>query len=312
MTAATLPDATVVVPSYRSAATLGACIDAVCGQRYPGRFQVLVVHTGEEPAEPSVAAAHPEVRWHVVGQRWLPGQARNWALDEVDTDIVAFLDSDCIAAPDWLATLVRDSDDHGFDAAGGAVITDTAPVRSWAMHLLEFGEWLPWGRTRPCRDFCSSGAIYRRSSLDGRRFPDAFYPCEETVLNHDLHVAGARLGFVPGAVVHHIHRRSARQVLRYCVTSGATYRKSVDEHGLRGRGLVRAGRIPAFVLATGVRAVRPIRDGFRLGLRTGWRTILSTPLVIAGAMAWALGFVRGGAAIAASSVRVVDTVAEAA
>lgn len=305
MTAASLPPVTVVIPSYRSSTTLAACLDAACGQEYDGEFSVLVVHSGPEPVAERARASHPTVDWHVVSERWLPGQARNWALQTVSTEFVAFLDSDCIARHDWLQSLLREMGANSFDGAGGAVVTHLTPTRSWAMHLLEFGEWLPWGKSRMCRDFCTSGAAYRRRTIEGVEFPEAFYPCEETVVNHMLLTKGATLGFVPSAVVHHIHRRTSKQVLQYCVTSGATYRKSVEEYGLRGRAILRTGSLVGFVLAAGVRTLRPLRDGFRLGASAGVRTLLAFPLILAGGCAWAFGFVRGTDAIAASSLPAV-------
>jgi mycofactocin system glycosyltransferase len=94
-------EATVVVPVYNRAVELDRCL-AAAGHDHP----VLVVDDGSTDPEAvaAVCARHGAelVRRPVNGGA---GAARNTALAHVDTEFVAFLDSDCVASLGWITAL---------------------------------------------------------------------------------------------------------------------------------------------------------------------------------------------------------------
>lgn len=107
------PSVTVVIPVRDRSAELDRCLSAV-GDRYP----VLVVDDGS--ADPQSVAAvttrhHARLcrRAHGGG----PAAARNTGLAGVNSDVVAFLDSDCVPAAGWIEQLSR----HLADPVVGAV-----------------------------------------------------------------------------------------------------------------------------------------------------------------------------------------------
>jgi mycofactocin system glycosyltransferase len=114
---------TVVVPARDRADSLDRCLDAL-GDRVP----VIVVDDGSERPDRVAAVARRHraqlIRRPVNGG---PGAARNQALPTVDTELVAFVDSDCEVDPGWLDALVA----HFADPALGAVaprVRPSAPV----------------------------------------------------------------------------------------------------------------------------------------------------------------------------------------
>ncbi len=111
---------TVVIPVRDRAVELGRCLAAL-GTGYP----VIVVDDGSQDA----AAAAKVCRRH--GARLVrrpapggPGPARNDGLALVTTPLVAFLDSDCVAGPDWIRGLAG----HFADPMVGAVAPRVRPV----------------------------------------------------------------------------------------------------------------------------------------------------------------------------------------
>ena len=98
---------TIVVPVRDRVAELDRCLSAI-GSAVP----VIVVDDGsrEAPAVAAVAGRHGAriVRRPSSGG---PAAARNAALPELETELVAFLDSDCVPQRDWLAGLVGHFDD---------------------------------------------------------------------------------------------------------------------------------------------------------------------------------------------------------
>jgi mycofactocin glycosyltransferase len=106
-------DVTVLIPVRDRAALLDQCLAAV-GGRYP----VVVVDDGSaDPAQiADVTLRHGAtlVRRDSSGG---PAAARNTGLSGVDTDLIAFLDSDCVPPPDWIERLAP----HLADPLVGAV-----------------------------------------------------------------------------------------------------------------------------------------------------------------------------------------------
>jgi mycofactocin system glycosyltransferase len=110
---------TVVVPVRDRADSLDRCLDAL-GDRVP----VIVVDDGSARPDRVAAVARRHraqlIRRPVNGG---PGAARNQALPTVDTELVAFVDSDCEVDPGWLDALVA----HFGDPALGAVAPRVRP-----------------------------------------------------------------------------------------------------------------------------------------------------------------------------------------
>ena len=121
------PDVTVLIPVRDRAVLLDRCLSAL-GDSYP----VLVVDDGSEDpgAVADVAAAHGAalVRRPVNGG---PGAARNTGLLSVATDLVAFLDSDCVPEPGWIERLAAHLADPAVAAAAPRMVAVPAGP-SWA------------------------------------------------------------------------------------------------------------------------------------------------------------------------------------
>jgi GT2 family glycosyltransferase len=285
-------DVSVIIPSYQSSKTLNKCLEAVTAQHTRLRYEVIVVHTGREQIPDETRLKFGSVHFYTFETRWLPGKARNWAAKRSQSPWVLFLDADCVVGEDWVETIVSEAIRHKADAVGGAVRNATPwSLTSWAMHILEFGEWLPGGKPGFCTNFPSCNALYKRCVLlAAGGFPESLFPCEDTILNHVLRSMQYRLVFLPQCVVGHIHCRNTIDVLRHNYAHGLAHGRGCRVYKLPGHFLIRFNRASILVIVV---LGRFLRVALRLVPRHLLAFLLlfaSAPLVALSLATWAMGF----------------------
>jgi mycofactocin glycosyltransferase len=211
------PDAasvTLIIPVRDRAAMLERCL-AATGGPYP------VVVIDDASADPGAIAAIAARHGAAIIRRAAsggPAAARNAGLAGIDTDLIAFLDSDCVPPPDWVGRLAA----HFADPLVGAVaprivaprINATSTGPSVARYAAVRGS-LDLG-PRPARVQPGSRVSYvptaallvRRTALDAvAAGPDLFDPDlrygEDVDLIWRLHEAGWRIRYEPAVRVPH-------------------------------------------------------------------------------------------------------------
>jgi len=122
---AALPAISIVIPVRNRPQAIVRCLASLNRLHYPKtRLDIIVVDdasTDETPA--AVYAFGGEIPLELVTITKHRGQAscRNVAAERARGEILAFIDSDCEAAPDWLMKLVPEFFDEDTVAVGGGV-----------------------------------------------------------------------------------------------------------------------------------------------------------------------------------------------
>ena len=83
-------------------------------------FEVVVVDSSRDGTAKQIAATFPEVTLVTSTSRLYPGDARNLGVERARTEILAFIDTDCIVDARWIEEIAAA---HRTDvlAAGGSV-----------------------------------------------------------------------------------------------------------------------------------------------------------------------------------------------
>ncbi len=100
-------DVTVIIPVFGRQNELRRCLDALGSQH-----RIIVVDDGSADASAiaDICAAHGAEVIHRP-RNGGPAAARNSGLDHVDSEFVAFIDSDCVVTGDWVDSLGAHFDD---------------------------------------------------------------------------------------------------------------------------------------------------------------------------------------------------------
>lgn len=151
-------DIAVIVLASRAPPALADCVASLLAQEVAP--EVLVVNSGGGDARARLAAQAPEIPVLQFEDALSPGAARNAGIAATRSPIVAFLASDCLAEPGWIAKrLARHRAGHAA-VAGAAVNGDARNPYAWAAHLSTHAQSLPGV---PEESAVPCGASYERS-----------------------------------------------------------------------------------------------------------------------------------------------------
>lgn len=284
MTAAA-PAVSIVVASYNARTTIERCLRSLEAQT-DRDFEVIVADSSTDGTGELVRRLFPEVRLVHFGERKFPGDARNAGILQARAPILAFLDSDTIADPDWVRSIAAAQ--ASYPVAGGAV-TNANPESAvaCASYFCEFSAWMPAGERRVMRDIPTC-CLSIRKEIFARFGPflSGTY-CSDTEMNWKLAAAGYPPMFIPAMRVAHVHLTSLQRFLRKQVMHGRAFarvRVQSERFSAARAALFAVGAAALPVLLFGRVASRVWRHRAALG-----DFLRSSPLVIAGLTCWALG-----------------------
>jgi len=209
-------DASVIVLSYNSQKTIRASLDSLAAQQTAVRFEVIVVDSSTDTTATIVSQEYPWVRLVRLTRRALPGETRNVGIEHAKGKVIAFLASDCVAAPDCLNNRME-GHEQGFAAVGG-VITNANPgnLVGWANYLMEYALCLPNRPREVMKGKIIHNLSYRRDLFERYGlFPPDLPLGEDTVLNRRLMLGDEPVLFDPRVRTGHINPSSLRHLLEH-------------------------------------------------------------------------------------------------
>ena len=235
----------VVVPHYRDLRALDLCLDSLVGQTLPGsRFEVIVAdNNSPEGAEVVERAIAGRARLVIVNERGA-GPARNGGVAAATGDILAFIDSDCIAAPDWLAEGLEGLRDYDF--IGGMVrvlVGDEnrmTPSEAFErVFAFDFKNYIL------VKGFTGSGNLFCSRALFEHVGGFRVGVSEDVEWSHRARSMGYRLGYAPKAVVGHPARSTWPELKKKWIkTNSETYTLMAEKPLGRLKWLVRTLALP--------------------------------------------------------------------
>ncbi|MFC1839452.1 mycofactocin biosynthesis glycosyltransferase MftF [Thermodesulfobacteriota bacterium] len=115
------PSVTIIIPVRNRRGEIHECLFSLQKLDYPSeKLEVIVVDDASTDSTPDVVSGFP-VRLIKNADRMHASYSRNLAAKEAKGEILAFLDSDCMAHPLWLKELVPSFSDETNGAVGGRV-----------------------------------------------------------------------------------------------------------------------------------------------------------------------------------------------
>ncbi len=208
----------VIIPNWNGASYLPTCLDSLRGQTYEN-FEVIVVDNASSDESLSlIETNYPEVRViELPTNRGLTGAA-NQGIEEARGEVIALLNNDTEAHPNWLAELSRGLASHAEAgmAASKMLLFIRREIINSAGDLYRAdgiagnrGVWEKddgqYEREEYVFGPCGGAAAYQRAMLEEiGLFDEAFFMyCEDVDIAWRGQLAGYRCIYVPTAIVYH-------------------------------------------------------------------------------------------------------------
>lgn len=133
-----IPTVAIVIPARNEADYLSRCLQALALQDYPAdHIEIILSDNGSTDATAEIARTHGiNVLHHPQGR---VGAVRNSGARATSSQILAFVDADCVTHTNWLSAAVSALATPGVGVAGGGYLAD--PRGTWVQHA--------WAPTRP-------------------------------------------------------------------------------------------------------------------------------------------------------------------
>jgi GT2 family glycosyltransferase len=212
----------VIIPSWNGVNLLPTCLDSLRTQTYRCFETIVVDNASADGTVSLVRQSYPEVRLVALETNLGFAGGVNAGIARSTGQLVALINQDVEAAPQWLEALVAASRAHPeagafaskimlfdqrdrFHSAGDSYRRDGIPVNRgvWERDIGQFDQQVDvFGA-------CGGAAAYRKSMLDQIGWLDErfFMYCEDVDLAWRHQLVGWRTVFVPEAVA--FHRLSA-------------------------------------------------------------------------------------------------------
>jgi len=293
---ASMPIISVVIPVYNCADTIRICLGSIFAQSYPrNHFDVIVVDDGSTDETVSVAqalAAALKERLTILSQvNAGPAAARNAGIRVAAGTIVAFTDADCVAAPNWLESLVHVFDQHPDVAGVGGPLDNAAKSNTLVARYLLAADFYRHRTHSGAVQYLltANAAFLRLALLDIGGFTKQSHAwAEDADLSFRLLQSGYRLLLAQAGAVTHIGVLEsvcdfARGLYRYGF-GNAILAPQWPAERRPGRQLVR--HLGAAALAPWLALRLPHRDGWL-------RAFTFVPVIVLEHLAYSTGLIRG-------------------
>ncbi|MFM1823631.1 MAG: putative glycosyltransferase EpsH [Planctomycetota bacterium] len=208
-------EVTLVIPARDAARTIEPCLDAALAvAARPGSrlARILLVDDGSRDATREAAVARGIEVLESGGRG--AGAARNVGWRAATTELVWFVDSDCVAAPDALEILLPHLADPAVGGVGGSYAI--APDATLLERLIHEEIVTRHARMEGDVDFLATfNVLYRRDALAALEgFDERYLKGQDAEFAFRVLESGRRLRFDRGSLVRHFHADRLSKYLR--------------------------------------------------------------------------------------------------
>jgi len=218
------PLISIVVPVYNGEKTIALCIESLLRQDYPkDRYEIIVIDNNSNDRTAEIVKQYPVI-YLFEDKAQNPSVARNAGIKAARGEIIAFIDADCIASPNWLREGVKLFKSKIIGCVAGEI---KAAALDTIIEKCFEAAW-PFSAKEKLQNFyflptvITANAFYRKAVFNEIGLFD-----ENTISGEDLDLCwrmqlftSYKVGYNPAALVFHKHRTTFRDIFKQHMVYG--------------------------------------------------------------------------------------------
>jgi glycosyltransferase involved in cell wall biosynthesis len=281
----------VIIPFHGETKDLLNCINALQNQDFKYSFNVTIVESGNQNKVKHLNFP-PNVTLISNESLLFSGAARNVGVANSNTELLAFIDADCVPSRNWLSKIYSSLKGENEIVVGP--ITNLYPFHPIASvdNLLQFVDFQKYRQSNishfPGCNFGITKSLFMKTG----GYPGKFKNGEDVLFSQTaIKKSHGKILFNPAMIVKHCGRRNIRELIHHNKSFGF-YRGYLGLKLTTGKNRFRVSYLYAFLF--GLRRLTYIT------VRTlQWnpigvlRLIFFLPIFILGLLAWVKGFYEG-------------------
>lgn len=244
------PTVSVIIPHYNDLPNLDRCLNSLESQTYPaGKLQIVVADNASPVGLEAVeATVRGRARVVLAAERGA-GPARNTGVASSDGEVLAFIDSDCRAEPQWIFEGVRALRSSDFVGGEVTVLVDDwaslTPVEAFErIFAFNFKDYIER------KGFTGSGNLFCRRPMFEAVGGFRTGVSEDVEWSRRATGAGYRLTYAPKAIIGHPARRTWPELLqKWRRLNDEMFKLACEQPRGRLRWLARTLAMPLSALA---------------------------------------------------------------
>lgn len=286
------PDISVVIPSYNPGDLILNCLNSIFSQKTDLNYEVLIIDSSDNDLSPLIKKHFPSVRFYHLDGRVYPGSARNVGVSYALGVKIAFTDSDCVVAENWLENIFQNLSKDGKNIVGGSISNGySSNLIATGEYLMEFGEFLPEKKEGavdmiPSCNFGIKKELFEKAG----GFPD-FITAEDVMFSNKINQLDEKIYFDSSVNITHFNRRNFFVFLlkqKELGIGSCVLRRTIK---IRGHFLTKY-RILALLVPI-IRIYTVWKKVLVNDLRYILKLVVTFPFMLAGLLAYGYGFWSG-------------------
>jgi len=210
----------VIIPAYNAKSTIIKTLTFLHQQDYNDEIEIIVVNSSQDNIKEIIQSKFPDVNVIQLEKRAFTGDAKNVGLKKARGNIIAFIDSDCIAEKNWLST-IKKLYTQGHKLVGGSIGNmNPGNIVSKAEYFLELIQLSPGSRARYVSLISTANCFFAREIFDKHGNFPTIRKGVDMLFSYNLIEKKEKILFSPEMKIYHA-----------CTTNFLKYLKKQILHG---------------------------------------------------------------------------------
>jgi len=280
----------IIIPAYNAQSSIIKTLTSLSQQEYPGQKEIIVVNSSQDETKKIVQSQFPDVKVIQLKKRAFTGDAKNIGLKKAKGEIIAFIDSDCIAEKSWLSTMMK-RHRQGHKIVGGSIgNTNFEKIVSKAEYFLELIQLSPGSRARYVKLISTANCFIAKDIFEKYGNFPVIRKGVDMLFSHNLVEKGEKILFDPEMKVSHDCTTNLPRYLRKQLLHGEYSMLTRKQAKLPGAFL--SNHLLFIPLLPIVRTFIVLKHIIALEIGLIQDFLLCMPIFLMGTLAWSFGFAK--------------------